>query len=45
MGHTYLIRGAIFQDAGVGVLIDFKKFAPESPIFRFMEWIPLLEYR
>ncbi len=45
VGHTYLIRGAIFQDAGVGVLIDFKKFAPESPIFRFMEWIPLLEYR
>lgn len=43
--HTYLIRGAIFQDAGVGVLIDLRKFAPESPIFRFMEWIPLMEHR
>lgn len=45
VGHTYLLRGAIFQDAGVGVLIDFRKFAPDSPIFRFMEWIPLFEYR
>ncbi len=43
--HTYLMRGAIFQDAGVGVLIDFRKFDPESPIFRFMEWIPIFEYR
>lgn len=42
--HTYLIRGALFQDAGVGVFIDFKKFKSDSPIFRFMEWIPLLEY-
>lgn len=43
--HTYLMRGAIFQDSGVGVLIDFRKLDPESPIFRFMEWIPLFEYR
>lgn len=43
--HTYMIRGAIFQDAGVGVLIDLRRFAPEAPIFRFMEWIPLREFR
>lgn len=38
----YLWRGALFQSAGVGVFIDFKKLDPGEVLFRFSEWQPML---
>lgn len=42
--HPGLFRGALFEMAGVGVFIDFKKMDPESPLFRFLEFGPMLEH-
>jgi hypothetical protein len=42
--HPGLYRGAIFETAGVGVFIDFKKLDPDSPLFRFLEFSPILEH-
>lgn len=43
--HTYIFRGALFEEEGVGFFIDFKKLDPDSLLFRFVEWAPLLEFQ
>lgn len=45
MKHPGLYRGALFSTAGVGVFVDFKKLDPENPLFNFLEFTPLMEYR
>lgn len=41
--HPYLYRGVLFEDAGVGIFIDFKKLDPTSPLFKFIEWTPMMQ--
>jgi hypothetical protein len=43
--HPYMLRGALFEDSGVGFFVDFKKLDPDSLLFKFLEWSPLLEIR
>lgn len=41
--HPYLFRGATFEDSGAGVFIDFKKLDPSSPLFKLIDWSPMME--
>jgi hypothetical protein len=43
--HPGMYRGAIFDLGGVGVFVDFKKLDTKSPLFRFLEFSPMLEVR
>lgn len=43
--HPGIYRGAIFDLGGVGVFVDFKKLDTKSPLFRFLEFTPMLEVR
>lgn len=45
MKHPGLYRGALFALGGVGVFIDFRKLDPENPLFKFLEFSPLMEFR
>lgn len=42
--HPGLFRGALFEVGGLGIFVDFRKMDPVSPLFRFLDFAPLLEY-
>ena len=41
----YFYRGVLLHSAGVGVFIDFKKLDGENPMFKLIDWAPILEVK
>ncbi|MBI3929850.1 MAG: hypothetical protein HY319_30205 [Armatimonadetes bacterium] len=42
--HPYLYRGALFELAGVGLFVDFKRLTPTNSMTQFIDWEPILRF-